>query len=109
MTDEKNVEYQVCKIFFLRTLGYNSDKVITVNLQSCGQGAIVPFNDRKGKNKPPNKLSPESHQLIVDHIRSFNPAVSHYRREHAPNRLYLSPELSIRSLYEDFKEGHQGF
>ena len=75
MTDEKEVEYQVCKIFFLRTLGYNSDKVITVTLQSCDQGAIVPFNDRRGKNEPPNKLSPESHQLIVDHIRSFNPAV----------------------------------
>ena len=40
------------------------------------------------------------------HIKSFNPSVSHYRREHAPNRLYLSPQLRIKFLFDDFKERH---
>lgn len=107
MMDEEDVDHQVCKVFFLRTLGYTSDKIITVTLQSCDQGSIMPANDRRGKHEPANKLSDESHQLIVGHIKSFNPSVSHYRREHAPNRLYLSPELSIKSLYDDFKVKHK--
>ena len=42
---------------------------------------------------------------MIDHIKSFHPAVSHYRRDYAPN--YLSPELSITTLYNDFKENHK--
>ena len=33
---------------------------------------------------------------------SFNPTISHYRRKHAPNRLYLSPELTIKSMWSDY-------
>ena len=32
----------------------------------------------------------------------FSPTVSHYRREHAPNRLYLSSELTITDMHNDF-------
>ena len=44
--------------------------------------------------------------MIINHIKFFNPSVSHYRREHAPNRLYHSPELKIKLLLHDFKEMH---
>ena len=44
--------------------------------------------------------------MIINHIKSFNPSVSHYRREHVPNRLYLSPQLRIKFLFDDFKERH---
>ena len=44
--------------------------------------------------------------MIINHIKSFNPSVSHYRREHAPNRLYISPQLRITFLFDDFKERH---
>ena len=34
---------------------------------------------------------------------SFNPLISHYRHKHAPRRLYLPPELSVRIMHDDFK------
>ena len=33
---------------------------------------------------------------------SFNPSISHYRREHAPIRLYLSSDISILEMYNDY-------
>ena len=44
--------------------------------------------------------------LISSHISKFNPCISHYRRKHAPNRLYLPSELNIKVMYDYFKEGH---
>ena len=44
--------------------------------------------------------------MIINLIKSFNPSVSHYRRGHAPNRLYLSPQLRIKFLLDDFKESY---
>ncbi|XP_026745687.1 uncharacterized protein LOC113507030 [Trichoplusia ni] len=35
---------------------------------------------------------------------SFNPAVSHYRREHAPNKKYLPSDLNIRIMYDHYCE-----
>jgi hypothetical protein len=57
--------------------------------------------DKRGKHVPSNKLNAE---LITSHIRSYNPNVSHYRREHAPNRLYLPDSLTIREMHNNFKE-----
>ena len=42
--------------------------------------------------------------LIKSHIESFNLAVSHYRRAHAPLRRYLLPELNLKLMYINFKE-----
>jgi len=106
LSDQEDKAHAVCKIFFLRTLGYTSDKVITVTLKNCKEGAITPSSDKRGKHIPGNKLPEESQEVIINHIKSFNPSVSHYRREHAPNRLYLSPELTIKYLFDDFKERH---
>ena len=39
---------------------------------------------------------------------SFNPAVSHYRREHAPQRRYLQSELCISSMYQDVNTTNPG-
>ena len=33
LSDQEDNEHAVCKIFFLQTLGYTSDKVITVTLK----------------------------------------------------------------------------
>jgi len=33
---------------------------------------------------------------------SFNPSISHYRRKHAPNRLYISPEFNASMMHKDF-------
>lgn len=44
------------------------------------------------------------HDVIDAHIKSFNPCNAHYRREHAPNRLYLPHGLTITFVHGDFKE-----
>lgn len=52
---------------------------------------------------PPNKTDTST---IIKHTESFKPAKSHYRRKHAPNRRYLSSDLSKLQMYEDFKKKH---
>ncbi|KAG5893944.1 hypothetical protein JTB14_009691 [Gonioctena quinquepunctata] len=37
------------------------------------------------------------------YIESFQPFISHYRREHAPNRRYLPSDISISVMFETFK------
>ena len=41
---------------------------------------------------------------IDAHIASYVATLSHYRRAHAPNRLYLFPELSISEMHKNFVE-----
>ena len=64
--------------------------------------------DKRGKHDTLHKIL--VHKILVHkkskiqlHIESFNPAVTHYRRSHAPLRRYLPPELTIRLMFSDFK------
>nr|CAI5849885.1 unnamed protein product [Callosobruchus analis] len=41
---------------------------------------------------------------IIEHVNSFNPTISHYRREHAPYRQYLPSDINITLMYKDFKQ-----
>lgn len=38
----------------------------------------------------------------MDHIETFNPTISHYRREHAPNVRYLPSDVTITFIYQHF-------
>ncbi len=38
------------------------------------------------------------------HIKSFNPSISLYRREHASHRRYLSGDINIKLIYADYLE-----
>lgn len=102
----KNEEtIEVCQKYFLNTLGYNSTTVLQFLLKSCkddhGIRLLIPRKDQRGRHKPPNKV-PDT--PIRNHITSFDPKPSHYRRSHAPNRKYLPPGLTIKYMFEDFKE-----
>ena len=96
----------VCKSFFLKTFGYTSDKIITTSLASASRDVLIPPPDKRGKHDPTHKLTADTRKMLEDHIRSHNPAISHYRREHAPNRLYLPAELTISGMHKDFTEKH---
>lgn len=41
--------------------------------------------------------------LVSEHIESFNPVISHYRREHAPHRRYLPSDVGVLTMHEDFR------
>ena len=74
--------------------------------KKAGNEKLNPSPDRRGRKEPPNKLCTEDVKKIHDHILLYNPCITHYRRQHAPNRLYISPMYSSRKMYKDFKESN---
>jgi len=44
----------------------------------------------------------------MDHIESFNPTISHYHREHAPNIRYLPTDVTITFMHQHFIELNVG-
>ena len=60
--------------------------------------------DRRGSHNPKHKMSEALRESICLHIAKFNPCVSHYRRKHAPNRLYLPSEINMKIMYDDFSK-----
>ena len=86
---------------FFNALGYTSDKVVTTSLAdpSC---IGVTSKDQRGKHVSKHALSNEKKQSIQEHIFKYNPQISHYRRVHAPNRLYLPSELTIVEMHKDY-------
>lgn len=95
----------MCKPFFLTTLGFkrNDDGIVKRCMQSAPRGAVSPGLDMRGRHLPANKINKA---IITAHINLFNPTVHHYRREHAPNRLYLPSDINVNDMHNDFKTKH---
>lgn len=89
----------MCKHFFLSTLGYKGDGAVWRCLNSASPESISPGKDGRGRHEPKNKIDAE---IINKHVLSFNPAIHHYRREHAPKRLYLPSDITIKSMHMDY-------
>lgn len=102
------ISFQVCQRFFLATLGYTGDSVLRAMFAKMTPTKVTPPPSKRGKHDPKHKLPQESVSDIKDHVMRFNPACSHYRRAHAPNRLYLPPELTVKEMYADFSENGSG-
>lgn len=58
-------------------------------------------------NAQANKTPTEINEMVDNHIKSFNPSISHYQEAHAPNRLFVSPELSALKMLKNFKNFYQ--
>ena len=101
--DEYGTEQVECKSFFLATLGFHpkNDSLITTIFMDLGFDAMYPKPDQRGNNLAHKRLD---HKQICDYIESFNPGISHYRREHAPQRRYLPSEITIKAMHGDFLE-----
>jgi hypothetical protein len=95
--NREGVTTQVCKQFFLSTVGLKSDMFITTLCRTTPRGSATP---------PPNKLSDATENEMSDHIESYHPTIPHYRRAHVPNRRYLPPEVTVQAMYDDFKQKH---
>lgn len=105
LTGESGKQIDVCKKFFLTTLGYKekNDKVVFNVLHKTKAGAIAPDQDGRGRNPPTNKID---RQTILRHVDSFHPNISHYRREHAPRVRYLPSDVTITFMHNDFVSKH---
>lgn len=53
---------------------------------------------KRGKHK----RDTSKRDAIRAHIRTYNPTISHYRRKHAPKRLYLPSDLTEKSMHDEF-------
>jgi hypothetical protein len=58
-----------------------------------------PLLCKKIGNQNANKVD---WKLIIDHINSFKPTISHYKRDHGPDTRYLLSDITIKLLYLDF-------
>ena len=90
----------VCKPFFLTTLGFNEGSDAAV-MSAVGKGPIC-ATDISQRPEPVNKVDDEK---IVEHIMSFRPVKHHYRYEHAPHRLYLPTDITLQTMYSDYLRG----
>lgn len=101
---------QVCQKFFSATLGLSANNTAILKAVSSIEemGEMAAAADRRGTAAPKHKLSNEQLQLISDHVMSFRPKAHHYRRKHAPNRLYLPSDITIRDMYNRFLEDNPG-
>ena len=86
---------------FLGTLGYKTDEVLKT-VQDTSDNIDILQKDMRGKHAPPHKTPDKDDVFIKGHILKYNPHISHYRREHAPNRLYLPTELSCMDMHKDY-------
>ena len=95
-------QFHVCQKMFLSTLGYRTDKVLRNLQKSTGECDVI-SPDQRGRHVPKHKISVDDEQFLKHDIMKYKPNISHYRREHAPNRLYLSSELTVNEMYTDYK------
>ena len=75
-----------------------------LTVASKSQGKVLRSPDKRGTSSPANRLSDEERKNIQAHIMSYSPSCSHYRRVHAPNRVYLSPQLSVAGMYRNYTQ-----
>ena len=54
---------QVCQMFFLRTLGFKSNKILLTAMKKSKDG-LLPSRDQRGKTVPTNKFSEEKRRDI---------------------------------------------
>ena len=97
---------QVCGQFFLATVGFKKDNIITTlfkNESADRRPSISSISDKRGKHDPHPKMSQSLKNKIIQHIESYHPTVSrHYRRAHAPLQKYLPSELTVTEMHKDF-------
>jgi len=97
-----NDSVRVCKVAFQNLHSISSSKVRHIVEQSkkCQTTALCSL---RGKHDTrPNKIPEEQREIVRTHIKSFPAQESHYSRSKNTNRMYLSPTLTINSMYKEY-------
>ena len=97
------ISERVCKTAFLSIFAISNGRLSRA-LAAQVAGGGVPHTDQRGRHVPANKTPEEKIQIVREHIERFPRYESHYSRSDNPNRRYLSPSLSIATMYELYKE-----
>ncbi|KAL2076341.1 hypothetical protein ACEWY4_028042 [Coilia grayii] len=83
--------------------GYHPKNDRLIVTLCSGDSSVEPPEERRGKHAG-KKMDLSK---IYQPIESFHPTISHYRRSHAPNRRYLPSDITIKSMYDDFKQNNR--
>lgn len=86
----------VCKKYFLKTFQISDGRLY----RCLSKDDVSQFMDKRGTTSS-RKLDDSD---IIRHIQSFPAYQSHYTRKSNPNRKYLNPGLTIRKMYDLYKE-----
>lgn len=81
---------------FLATLEFKANNNTFVH-----DAVIKEFPSEDGRGRQSNKWKFDE-SIVVEHIMGFHPQTSHYRREHAPHRLYLPSDVTISKMFNLF-------
>lgn len=92
---------QVCKIYFLNTLGISAQTVRTVFNKMSSAGNVT--EDRRGKACKNSMLDESVKQSVRDHINMFQTIDSHYCRQKT-ERKYLPPTLNVSKMFTLYEE-----
>ena len=60
--------------------------------------------EKRGRHEPANKTLEERLGIVQEHIEQFPRYQSHYSRQDNPHREYLSPSLSLATMYKLYKD-----
>ncbi|CAG9832472.1 unnamed protein product [Diabrotica balteata] len=91
-----NETRSVCKKYFLKTFQISDGRLY----RCLSKDDVFQCTDKRGTTSS-RKLDDSD---IVAHIESFPSYQSHYTRKNNPCRKYLNPGLTIRKMYDLYKE-----
>lgn len=103
LKDDKGTIKPGCLLFFCSTLGFNKGNNTFIRYVVGRSNDEVPKDDMRGRHANKSK---SDETVIVQHIESFGPTISHYRRTHAPERRYLPSDVSIQKMHSMFNEAY---
>ncbi len=98
-------------VFFRHTLGFKYNQVINTSLTNGAQpGSITSPTDACGKNPPTISLKMKQFTPVPSNHTSIHSLLHYHITEwdHASNRKYFLPELTLVQVYSDFKQKRPG-
>lgn len=115
LPDEKGEQMDVCKAFFLRTLGYKWDSVIDTIGKTTPKGEKIVAPDRRGRKPPSHKISEDALNSMTRYIESACQTYQSLYQQKSLNQKKgnnLNPAglipygLTMKQLFEDYKTKH---
>ncbi|CAG7633511.1 unnamed protein product, partial [Allacma fusca] len=94
---------QCCYRTFLEIFKVTRSRI--ENLQKRIRLGHLSFEDKRGLQPNPRKLTTEKRATILEHINSFPTYISHYCRANGdPERKYLDAELNVSKMHALYSE-----
>ncbi|CAG7818016.1 unnamed protein product [Allacma fusca] len=84
---------------------YSLTKSRVENLQKRIKSGELSFEDKRGLQSNPRKLTTERREVLLEHINSFPTYISHYCRANGdPERKYLDADMNITKMHKLYCE-----